>query len=322
MAEKDRVSRAALVSARPLPQAAGATLHWDGSSGVCRDAEPHPFSAQLQPSSFQAKGPPATGHRARPYWTTAEICLMPAVSPQAIEWEQEAARVTFDLDPVLLADTAHAVIPGATGELVWVHWREKTKSPTPAVYPVLLMHASYESLQADRVTIVPYLKAHDPLLQHMALMLQAAIEGEGMAGHLYAESLADALVLHFLRRYAAARQTLRELTGGLSAYKLRRTTAYIKTHLEQELSLATLAAVAQTSPAHFARLFKHATGLAPHQYVITCRMEYAKRLLAETDVPLIEIGLQVGCADQSHFTALFRTHVCMTPKAYRDNTKS
>jgi AraC family transcriptional regulator len=44
-------------------------------------------------------------------------------------------------------------------------------------------------------------------------------------------------------------------------------------------------------------------------------------LLAETDVPLIDIGLQVGCADQSHFTALFRTHVCMTPKTYRDNTK-
>jgi AraC family transcriptional regulator len=184
------------------------------------------------------------------------------------------------------------------------------------------MHAPYESLQADRVTIVPYLNAHDPLLQHMALVLQAAIEGEGLAGQLYAESLADALVVHFLRRYAAARHSLGKLTGGLSPYKLRRTSAYIKAHLAQELSLATLAAVAQTSPAHFARLFKHTTGLTPHQYVNTCRMEYAKRLLAETDGPLIEIGLQVGCADQSHFTALFRTHVSMTPKAYRDNTKS
>jgi hypothetical protein len=217
MAEKDHVSRAALVSARPLPQPAGATLHWDGSSGVCRDVGPHTFSAQVQPSSFQAKGPPVTAHQARPYWMTAEICLIPALSPQTIEWEQEAALVTFDLDPLLLADAAHEVIRGATGELVWVHWRETTESPTPAVHPALLMHASYESLQADRVTIVPYLKAHDPLLQHMALVLQAAIEGEGMAGHLYAKSLADALVLHFLRRYAATRQTLRELTGGLSA---------------------------------------------------------------------------------------------------------
>ena len=116
--------------------------------------------------------------------------------------------------------------------------------------------------------IVPSLPAHDPLLQHLALVLQAAVEGEGVAGQLYAESLADALVVHFLKRYAAARPSLQEVTGGLSPYKLRRTTAYIQAHLAQELSLATLAAVAQTSPAHFARLFKHATGLAPHQYVI------------------------------------------------------
>jgi AraC-like DNA-binding protein len=322
MAAKDRISRAVLASAKLLPQTAGATLHWDGRSGVRRKVGPPTCSRPVPRTSFQAKGQPVTEHRARPYWTTEEICLIPALSPQAIAWEQEAALVTFDLDPILLAAAAHEMIRGATGELVWVHWREKTESPTPSVHPVLLMHASAESLQADRVTIVPYLNAHDPLLQHMALVLQAAVEGEGGAGHLYAESLADALVVHFLRRYAAARQSLRELTGGLSPYKLRRTTAYIKAHLEQELSLATLAAVAQTSPAHFARLFKHTTGLTPHQYVITCRMEYAKRLLAETDVPLIEIGLQVGCADQSHFTALFRTHVSLTPKAYRDNTKS
>ena len=322
MAQEGRASRVVMVGATPQPQAASATLHWDARSGMRREVGPPTGSGPVQRSSFQAKGRPVTAHRARLYWKTGAIGLIPALSPQAIAWEQEAARLTFHLDPILLADAAPEMIRGVTGELVWVHWREKIDSPTPSVHPALLMHASDESLQADRVTIVPYLNAHDPLLQHMALVLQAAIEGEGLAGQLYAESLADALVVHFLRRYAAARQSLRELTSGLSPYKLRRTTAYIKAHLEQELSLTTLAAVAQTSPAHFARLFKHATGLTPHQYVITCRMEYAKRLLAETEVPLIQIGLQVGCADQSHFTALFRTHASLTPKAYRDNTKS
>ena len=51
-----------------------------------------------------------------------------------------------------------------------------------------------------------------------------------------------------------------------------------------------------------------------------CRMEQAKRLLARADVPLSEIGPQVGCADQSHFTALFRKYVATTPKAYRTTT--
>ena len=83
-----------------------------------------------------------------------------------------------------------------------------------------------------------------------------------------------------------------------------------------------LAAVAQMSPTYFGHMFKQATGLAPHQYVSLCRIEHAKRLLAETDMPLIEISTQVGCADQSHFTALFRRYVAMTPNAYRSTTRS
>jgi AraC-like DNA-binding protein len=310
-----------MVSATPLPQAAGMTLQWDARSGVCREVGLLTCSGPVARSSFQAKGQPVTGNGARLYWMTGAIDLVPFLSPQAIAWEQEAARLTFDLDPVLLTETAREVIPRATGELVWVQWQETTESCTPAVRPMLIIHGPYDALGVDRVLMVPSLPAHDPLLQHLALVLQAAIEGEGEAGQLYAESLTDALVVHFLRRYAAARPSLLAGTGGLAPYKLRRTTAYIQAHLAQELSIATLAAVAQTSPAHFARLFKHATGLAPHQYVLRSRMAHARRLLAATDVSLIDIGLQVGCADQSHFTALFRTHVSVTPKAFRDHAR-
>ena len=49
--------------------------------------------------------------------------------------------------------------------------------------------------------------------------------------------------------------------------------------------------------------------------------ERTQQLLAETEGTLIEIGLQVGCADQSHFTALFDKHAGMTPKTYRDHTR-
>ena len=322
MAKKSSLSSAVVASAIPLPLAAGATLLWDASSGVCRDVGATPCSGQGPPSVFLAKGLPATEPGVSPYWTTDEIECVPGLSRQALAWEQAAARATFALAPVLLADTVHAVLSGATGELVWAPWPEPTKSPLPAVHPVLLVHTLHEALQAERLTIVPYFTAPDPLLHHIALVLQAALAAESIAGQLYAQSLADALVVHFLRRYGAARPSLGEGNGGLSPYKLRRTTAYIKEHLAQELSLAQLAAVGQTSPAHFARLFKHATGLAPHQYVIACRMEHAKQLLAETDVPLSEVALRVGCTDHSHFSALFRAHVDLTPTAYRVKTRS
>ena len=79
--------------------------------------------------------------------------------------------------------------------------------------------------------------------------------------------------------------------------------------------------MAQTSPAYFARLFRQATGQTPHQYVIRCRIERAKRLLRETEWPIIEIGHHVGFTDQSYFTAVFRKHVTTTPNAYRGDTQ-
>jgi AraC-like DNA-binding protein len=321
MAEQPGLSRAVMANAMPRPQVAGAMLYWDGSSGVGGDVEPHTCSACVRQPSFQAKRPPVTTHRTNPYWTTGQIGCAPAIPPQAIEWEKEAALMTFSLAPVLLAATVHTVLPDATGELVWRPCQGQAASPAPAVHPVLLVHGPYASRQAERVTIVPSLHDHDPLLHHIARVLQAAIEGEGETGQLYAGVLADALVVHFLRRYAASRPLLRQATGGLVPCKLRRTIAYIEEHLEQALSLATLAAVAQTSPAHFARLFKQTTGRTPHQYVITRRMEHAKRLLVETDMPLSAIAPRVGCADQSHFTALFRKQVSMTPQVYRNTTR-
>jgi AraC family transcriptional regulator len=308
----------------PTPPALhnGAILHWDGHSDVCHEEGSHALSAPAFPSSFQANGQPFA-LRIHPYLTTDEIGLVPSGAPREIVWEQEATLLTFALDPtILLAGIAGEGLPRVTGELVWTPCHDQTASFTFPVHPLLLVHSLHETCPAKRVEIVPDLRGRDPLLKHMALVLQTKIEGERINGRFYIESLVDALAVHFLRRFGSTCHSLNKGHDGLSLYKLRSTIAYIKAHLAQELSLITLAAVEKTSPAHFARLFKSATGLAPHQYVITCRIEEAKRLLAETQDALIDIGLQVGCADQSHFTALFHKHVGLTPRAYRDSIKS
>jgi AraC family transcriptional regulator len=185
---------------------------------------------------------------------------------------------------------------------------------------VLLVHGASDWLQTDRVEMVPHLHPGDPLLHHMTLVLQAAINAEEVLGRLYTEALTHALAVHLLRRYAACRPPAGACPGSLSTPKLRRTTAYIEAHLAQECSVTELAAVAQTSPAYFARLFRQATGQTPHQYVIRCRIERAKRLLRETEWPIIEVSHHVGFTDQSYFTAVFRKHVTTTPNGYRGAT--
>jgi len=320
MSEEDRYTRFVAERVKSPPLISGDTFHWDGKGAASRSVErthilyPIGCAVQLTPT-------PATEHRASPAVSTRPMCLLPSSPVPAIDWLKEAAHLTLYLDPELLLAPLHNKLPGATGALMWLYGQGEGECVPPSVHPALLVHTACASLQVECAELVLHLPINDPLQSHIAQVLQAAVDAEGEAGQLYAEALADALAVHFLRRYAAAQPDRREVTGGITPHKLRRTFAYIQAHLEEKLSLATLAAVVQMSPTHFAHLFKHATGLAPHQYVSLCRIEHSKRLLAETDVPLIEISAQVGCMDQSHFTALFRRHVAMTPKAYRSATR-
>ena len=78
------------------------------------------------------------------------------------------------------------------------------------------------------------------------------------------------------------------------------------------------AAVARLSRYHFARQFKAATGLPPHQYVIMRRVERAKELLqAGTALSLAEVAAHVGFSDQSHFSQHFKRLVGVTPGQFR-----
>jgi len=67
---------------------------------------------------------------------------------------------------------------------------------------------------------------------------------------------------------------------------------------------------------HFARAFKDSRGVAPHRYILECRVKRTQELLA-TELSLSEIAVEVGFADQSHLTRWFRELVGATPGSYR-----
>ena len=188
------------------------------------------------------------------------MCLLPLPPAPAIDWAAAAASLTFYLDPGLLLATVYGGIPEATDILLWVHGKGEVECITAAGHPVLLVYTPYASPPVEYAELVPHLPSRDPLLAHMGLALQAAIAAEGVAGRLYAEALADALAVHFLRRYTACRHAVRDGTGGLTPAMLQRTLAYIQAHLEDRLPLAVLAAAVQLSPNHFARLFNLSSG--------------------------------------------------------------
>lgn len=171
------------------------------------------------------------------------------------------------------------------------------------------------------IELLPQLQLRDPLIQHMGLALKTELAAGGADSQLYAESMVTALSAHLLRRYASRQQTIKDYTGGLPKYKLDRAIAYIHENLDKNITLAELSNVVKMSPHYFATLFKQSTGLSPHQYVTKCRIDTAKQLLAKQELTIVEISQQVGFQNQSHFTRVFRQHVKITPKVYRDKRK-
>jgi AraC family transcriptional regulator len=103
----------------------------------------------------------------------------------------------------------------------------------------------------------------------------------------------------------------------LPGSRLRRVTDYIEAHMDEDLTLARLCAVACMSPYHFARLFKRSTGLSPHRFVVRTRIERASALLAAADMSIRRISQVVGFRTVSHFTTVFRCVTGTTPHAYR-----
>ena len=93
--------------------------------------------------------------------------------------------------------------------------------------------------------------------------------------------------------------------------------AYIDAHLAEALTLQDLAQVAHLSAYHFAHMFKQSTHMSPHQYVLQRRLQQARDLIRSSDKPIIDIALQCGFGNASHFSRRFKQHFGFLPSQLR-----
>lgn len=183
--------------------------------------------------------------------------------------------------------------------------------------PDLLTHHASELLGTEQVEFVPHFAIYDPLIYHIGLALKADLEAYKPGGRLYAETLANTLAVHLLRKYSnQAHQPIRCFNGGLSPHHLRQIIDYINDHLDRELGLKELAALVQLSQYHFCRAFKRSTSLSPHQYVIRQRVERAKQLLRRGKMNISEVAIACGFTHQSHFNRHFKRLIGVTPRTF------
>ena len=172
------------------------------------------------------------------------------------------------------------------------------------------------ALDPDRFEIQTVFSTHDHVVEELARRLLTGLELEGADSHLYVDTLTCELAVHLLARYTTT--VVQEWPRAqLSPHKLRRTIEYIDEYLCNQLTLASMANAVALSPGHFAHAFREATGVAPHRYVLERRVERAKELLRQSDLPITEIASRVGCSSHSHFSVLFNRVTGLTPRQFR-----
>jgi AraC family transcriptional regulator len=178
-------------------------------------------------------------------------------------------------------------------------------------------------LDLDNAELVETLGVRDPQIEHAAMSLLSELRsGDLLGGRIYVESLANVLAVSLLRRYSSlgyssVRKLEHERAGGLPEASLRTALAYVGDNLAEDLGLAEIAREVHMSPYHFSRMFKLSTGLSPHQYVIRQRIERAKALLTNTDLPVGVVAQEAGFASPSHFAQQFRRLVGVSPRSFR-----
>ena len=165
-----------------------------------------------------------------------------------------------------------------------LRWKRLSTEPIHTLYLHLSQHVFAQAVEelADRdptrLMLQDCLGFQDPLLSQLSLALQQEVRQPVFANRLYAETIAETMIVHLLRRYSTQHVVFPEATQGLSHQQTRRVSDFILAHLQEHLSLGTLAQQVGLSSYHFARLFRQTTGETAHKFVLRKRLEAAQHL--------------------------------------------
>ncbi|HWX59483.1 AraC family transcriptional regulator [Bradyrhizobium sp.] len=202
----------------------------------------------------------------------------------------------------------------------------ETSALAPQILHVYVPREGFDCLADDSLRgtdpheYVRYANGYsDPLIAQCGFAIAEELHQQSSTGRILVESIANTLAVRVVhsnigRPPDGAKAALR---SGLDARRLLRVLDAVDAGLEEDLSLAYLASVACLSPFHFARAFKTAMGVSPHQYVSGRRLERAKDLILTGAIPLSQIAASLGFSSQANFNRAFKAATGVTPTGYR-----
>jgi two-component system response regulator YesN len=100
---------------------------------------------------------------------------------------------------------------------------------------------------------------------------------------------------------------------------IKKACEYVLNHIDQEITLMTIADYLNISKNYFCSLFKQETGYNFLEYVTKVKMEWAKKLLREGNYKTYEVSEMLGYREASYFSRLFRKYTKLSPAEYKKN---
>ncbi|MCV9966347.1 AraC family transcriptional regulator [Pararhizobium sp. BT-229] len=155
----------------------------------------------------------------------------------------------------------------------------------------------------------------DEVMLGLAQALVPALERPHQASRLFLDQIGLAILTHLTQTYGAlyfpaARK------GTLASWQEKRSLEYLSARIDGQLSLAELAEACGLSRSYFIKAFKASFGCTPSRWLTEYRVARAKDLLLQ-DLPIAEIAIACGFADQSHLTKGFSAATGQTPARFR-----
>jgi AraC family transcriptional regulator len=264
-------------------------------------------------------------------WTVAmppvaDAMLLPAVSEPFLAWNL-TGEVDFQEREGKRPWVTHRIRKGtyfltSGGAPYECRWKAVTPERFTAMSVFLELPLLQRALDEVHGADAPHTRLRDisaftdPVLDSLMEQVHGELHRR-KASPLLVQGLAQAIAIHLVRHYTELVPDTRSGSPSLPGYKLRQLTEWMAAHLAEEFNLDQLAARAGLSKFYFLRLFKKAMGVSPSHYLITLRLDEARRLLRETKRSIVDVALDVGYANPSHFARAFRKETGLSPSDYR-----
>ena len=171
--------------------------------------------------------------------------------------------------------------------------------------------------EPSRVTLREGVGLKDPLMAELIHAMLREVEKPSRWSAIYLDTLFDTAVIQLAQHHSTLSEIDRPSRHALAPVRLKRVIEHVDASIGGAISLADLAGVAGLSPFHFSRAFHSTVGQPPLAYVARRRIEVARELLRQTDLPLAEVASRTGFNSPGWFSTAFKRQTGLKPSLYR-----